>query len=280
MRHSENKPFLRAVFDWHEYSGESLDEIIKKIRRGKELASTSWKNIVKSGSDEEIMRFYAESNDYMYAILAPYLEPHKYGKNINYNKIVSFCKRLLLRYGSIKVLDFGGGVGELCLMLWEAGADVTYADIRGIISDFARWRFNKYGADIKVIYSSINTIKLPLREYDLITSDAVIEHFKREYLENFIIALSSGLKPKRFLYLLWDPTYTKDFPMHILGLKQIDHFMRKYGLFRISRNLYIKSSAPKYRICSYLFSLKYFNFLMRITKSNLLWDLLIENIIS
>ena len=98
-------------------------------------------------------------------------------------KILKFAKKLLEREGYCKVLDFGGGPGELSLLLHDIGCDVAYADLPGVISDFAMWRFRKYGASIKVIYSRIDGIDLPVKEFNLIVSDATIEHLKREYLK-------------------------------------------------------------------------------------------------
>jgi 2-polyprenyl-3-methyl-5-hydroxy-6-metoxy-1,4-benzoquinol methylase len=262
----DGKHFWRVILDWHRYTSEDTDDIVEKIRKGGELSSKEWRDIVKKGTDEEIMKFYADSVYYIYETLTPYLEPCKYEKDVNYGTIVNFAKRLLQKHGSINVLDFGGGVGELCLMLWKEGINVTYADIQGRISNFAIWRFKKRGANIKVIYSRINGVDLPRGEYDLIISDAVVEHLKREHLENFIRALSGGLKLQGFLYLLWDPTYTESFPMHILGIKQIDTFMQRYGLFRISDNIYVKSRALKHRIESQLFLLKHSRFFGKIAK--------------
>jgi len=261
-----NEPFRRVILDWQKYAREDLDEVISKILMGGKLSSEEWKKIVKTDTDKEIMQFYAKSKYYIYEILGPYLDPHKYKKDINYGRIVDFAKKSLKKRGILKALDFGGGVGELCLLLWKEGIDVTYVDIKGKISDFAIWRFKEYGADIQMIYASIDDVSLPSEEYDLIISDAVIEHLKREHLENFIRALGGGLKLQSFLYLLWDPTYTKNFPMHILGLKQIDTFTQRYGLFRISDNLYVKSPALKHRIVSQLFLLKYSRFFGKIVK--------------
>ena len=63
-----------------------------------------------------------------------------------------------------RVLDFGAGVGELCLLLTELGCKVTYWYLPGEISKFAIWRFKKYNAKIEVIWSSkVNNIELPLK---------------------------------------------------------------------------------------------------------------------
>jgi len=148
------------------------------------------------------------------------------------------------------VLDFGGGPGELSLLLHDIGCEVTYSDLPRVISDFARWRFEKHGASIRIVYSRIYGIALPGNEFDLIVSDAVIEHLKREYLENFIKEFAKALKEEGYLYLLWDPTYTKEYPYHILGLKaeDLDRELKKYYIYRVSENVYVKSNRLYFRL--------------------------------
>lgn len=234
-----------VVIDYCEYSGISCEKIADLVNRGPELARREWYEIVKSGSDEEILEFYAKSKYYIYEVLQPYLEPEKYNKDINYLKILRFAEGILRKKGRCKVLEFGAGVGELCILLAKLGCDVTYSDLPGTISDFAKWRFKKHGVDISIIYSGINDIMLPLREYDLIVSDAVIEHLKREYLENFVRALANALVDRGYIYLLWDPKYTEDYPYHILGMRarELDRILSRYSLVRISDHIYVKSAG-------------------------------------
>jgi 2-polyprenyl-3-methyl-5-hydroxy-6-metoxy-1,4-benzoquinol methylase len=60
-----------------------------------------------------------------------------------------------LRQGVIKiasgdVLDYGGGVGDLCINLTEKGLNVTYADIRGRTFEFAGWLSRRRGVEIEM----------------------------------------------------------------------------------------------------------------------------------
>jgi cyclopropane fatty-acyl-phospholipid synthase-like methyltransferase len=175
----------------------------------------------------------------------PYLEPESYRKDINYMKILRFAARIIKEKGSCRVIDFGAGVGELCLLLAEIGCKVTYCDLPGELANFATWRFKKYNVNIEIVWSRVNGIDLPPRTYDLIVSDAVLEHLKREYIAIFIQTISNALIDNGYLYLLWDPTYSQDFPYHILGLKakEIDRILKNHSLLRVSENLYVKSTS-------------------------------------
>ena len=238
------KHLKQVVLDYCEYSGINYPEVVNLVSKGSELARDEWICIVKTVSDQEVLDFYARSKYYIYEVLQPYLQPEKYKKDINYLKILRFAESLLKK-GQYRVLDFGGGVGELCLLLAKIGCKVTYCDLPGEISKFAIWRFKKYNANIKIVWSRVNGIELPLRAYDLVVSDAVLEHLKREYNSYFIQAISNALVDNGYLYLLWDPTYSQDFPYHILGLKakEMDRIFEELSLLRVSENLYVKSTS-------------------------------------
>jgi len=130
-----------VVHDYCKYSGISHKKVVNLIKKGSELARKEWNRIVKTGSDEEIFEFYTKSKYYIYEVMRPYLEPEKYKKDINYLKILRFALSILEKKGRCKVPDFGAGTGELCILLAKVGCNVTYSDLEGIMSEFARWRF-------------------------------------------------------------------------------------------------------------------------------------------
>lgn len=249
----------QVVHDYCKFSGLDFEEVTKLISKGSELARDEWNQIVKTGSDEEIFQFYTQSKYYIYETLQPYLEPDKYKKDINYLKILEFAKKILKEKGRCKVLDFGGGIGELCILLAKAGCETTYSDLPGAIAKFAEWRFNKYGVHVKQLYSRIDGINLPACEYDLIVSDAVIEHLNRRYLENFIQTFSHALLNNGYIYLLWDPTYTQNYPYHILGMKarELDNILKRYSLVRVSNYLYVKSTSTNVLLRHFIWRLKF-----------------------
>jgi len=229
----------RVLIDWYEYSGEPIEKTVAKVNRCKELMSEEWRTTVTANEDKQILKFYSKSDFYVYEILLAYLYPKEFAKEANQEKMISFCKQLR-RERNIKALEFGGGTGELCLSLWDTGIEVTYCDLPGRISDFAKWRFRKYCANIDVRYSRIDGVDLPPDEYDLIVSDAVFEHLKREHVRSFLRSISQSLKNGGYFYLLWDPSYSTVNPTHILGLTRIDTLMAGYGLLRFKGDVYRK----------------------------------------
>jgi SAM-dependent methyltransferase len=73
--------------------------------------------------------------------------------------------------GGCRVLDYGGGIGEWALIAALNGADVTYFDLDGPTLAYARWRFERHNAPVRVLTSD------PLGErYDVIVAMDVLEH--------------------------------------------------------------------------------------------------------
>lgn len=106
-----------------------------------------------------------------------------YRSRADLDQIVSLCGGL-----GGRILDFGGGIGELCIKLAEKGLDVTYLDVESLASKFAKWRFKNRKLSIPVIetrweYPSI------LGRYNVIVCFHVLEHLK---------------EPQRFVKLFYD----------------------------------------------------------------------------
>lgn len=57
-------------------------------------------------------------------------------------------------------------------------------------------------------------------------------------------SFSDALVDGGYIYLLWDPTYTENYPYHTLGMKtkELDKVLMKHFLIRISDCIYIKST--------------------------------------
>ena len=111
------KHLKQVILDYCEYSGISYPEVVNLVNKGSELARNEWRCVVKGCSDEEVLNFYTHSKYYIYEVLQPYLKPEKYNKDINYLKILRFAESILKKKSLCRVLDFGAGVGELCLLI-------------------------------------------------------------------------------------------------------------------------------------------------------------------
>ena len=175
-----------AVKEISEYTGES-SEIIRQ--KHKSCGPEPEKNyaIFKDQSGltaSGVESFYKECGYYLYElplwnaegnrpfniylIISGYLKSHKYNK----------------------VLDFGGGAGDLCLELSRHSLDVSYCDIGETLYNFARWRFTRRNVPVRM-FKGIGTIVG--NDYDCILSFDAFEHVKD--LPQVIKKLFSYLKP-------------------------------------------------------------------------------------
>jgi len=80
---------LKHVVNWSEYRGEPLDRVVELVKVGSKLAGDEWKRVVQGLSDDEILKFYSQSECYIYEVLQAYLNPEAYSKDVNYFKIVN-----------------------------------------------------------------------------------------------------------------------------------------------------------------------------------------------
>jgi len=148
-----------------EYTKEDVHTIEK---RRKELISQIDNRNYDSISEEELTRFYIDTDYHLYAapiwnaecgriyylswILTPYLKKNRFND----------------------ILDFGAGAGEVCIMLAKEGFNVNYTDVSKRLIEFSRWRFRKHKLDIK----SIDPKDLSSRRFDCVVSFDVFEHLK------------------------------------------------------------------------------------------------------
>ena len=233
----QNVPMDVVIDDYIEYSHELRSRVIRKVKNGRKIAQREWENIVKRGSVEELGQFYTESN-YHYDVLLPYLQPDRFSKVERYQDIIDFVKCT----NGHKVMEFGGGPGQLCLLIYfNTGKSVTYLDLPSPIMDFAKWRFEKYSADIGIIEASVDECSLPGNAYDIVISDAVLEHVPK--LMSTVRSICRSLKPRGYFYILFDDQ-EKDLPMHVSSNADIDAVLRNNDLKRLSGPVWIKDPYP------------------------------------
>ena len=107
---------------------------------------------------DEIRQYYSETTEYLF-------ELGQWNASDTFKQIINYLPDV----EGLKVLDFGGGIGSLSLLLHKRGADVDYLDLPGIIFDFARFRSN---GRINFIDPLSNKSEI----YDLIVAINVMEH--------------------------------------------------------------------------------------------------------
>lgn len=168
-----------------EYTRESIETVKQKHRLGPEgEKSFEIFKIQNKLTKESVEDFYQKCNYYMYElplwnaeqnrpkylslITLPYIERNKYKK----------------------VMDFGGGSGDLCIELAKNNLEVTYCDIGECQFNLAKWRFEKRGLPIKMI----NKLESLGEKFDCIFSFDAFEHIKD--LSSLLRKLVEHIKPE------------------------------------------------------------------------------------
>ena len=111
-----------------------------------------------------------------------------------------------------KVIDFGGGIGSLAILLAKAGRQVTYLDLPSDHRDFAEWRFRRHRADISVIG---DLDELPSESYDALVGVNVFELIHPEALPRLVSEIRRVLKPGGKVVDVNNFSASAHYPQHI-----------------------------------------------------------------
>jgi len=90
-----------------------------------------------------------------------------------------------------KLWDFGGGAGNLSLVLAFQGYDVSFTEVNSLQKDFVKFRADKHGVKINIIDS---WQQKPKNTFDLVTALDVLEHIPdyRPVLDELCDSLKEG----------------------------------------------------------------------------------------
>jgi 2-polyprenyl-3-methyl-5-hydroxy-6-metoxy-1,4-benzoquinol methylase len=136
-----------------------------------------------------------------------------------------------------RVLDYGGGIGDLSLKLAQKGLDVTYAEVEGMNFEFAKWLFAKNKQKIKIINLS-QSLELH-KKYNVILCIDVIGQVPNplEVLTNFGSHLDDN--GRLIITQLNSPQSKEINPLHLRLNYSADSIFESLNLTRV-KNL------PKY----------------------------------
>ncbi len=177
-----------------EYLGKPCNDFKKELEKasgkfggfGKYVKVTEdeW-NSMKIDEDDinEVMGFYAQTENYMPELTIIASTEDK-------QKLCRFVIGYLLKENVKKIVDYGCGVGQISIIGALNGLDMTSVDIEGKTFEFTKWKFKKYGVNVKTI--EIKNDK-PLKEkYDAITCFEVLQHVPdvEKKLERFYESLN------------------------------------------------------------------------------------------
>jgi 2-polyprenyl-3-methyl-5-hydroxy-6-metoxy-1,4-benzoquinol methylase len=204
-------PEHTVVADFAEFSGLPMPEIERRMNRFHELARTEWDALPAADFTGRAKSFYASSQAYIFDLLNVNLSPAVIAA-----KLEKFHPGLLAeirKHPGRDFLEFGGGTGVFCEIVHGLGKHVTYLDIDGLPMRFATWRFAKYKLPITVHQATPGQTVLP-GTYDLLFTDAVLEHLPVPEQESVTRALAAALRPGGMLIFVVDLGGDEDFVMH------------------------------------------------------------------
>ena len=204
-----------------EFFDLSYDETICMLKLGRKLLVDFW-NLLNPKTEDEILKFY-EIVPYDTFSLAFW---HMSRSQRKFREEVVRCS-----FGD--VLDYGGGIGELCVKLAEKGLNVTYGDVKGKNMEFAKWLFKKKGLSIKVVDLVKDYNKL--EKYDTIICIDVIEHTLQP--EVLLRRLAEHLRTggKLIITNLSCCGPTQERPMHFKIDFDAEKLLNALGLFKADR---------------------------------------------
>jgi len=193
--------------------------------------STDFWYCLNPKTEEDIRNFYVEDPFYVFNLTIW----HSTKGQIKLRK-----KMIGLAKG--KVLDYGAGVGDMCIMAKNKGLDVDYANLSGRVFDYAKWLFNKRGKSIKMIDLSKEKIS---SNYDTIFCIDVIEHVKnpKELLKDFVSRLNNG---GYLMITALNPVTGEEIPMHFGFDFNPEDYLKSLGMSKLEDQfLWVKKSSIK-----------------------------------
>jgi len=243
------KTFLRKAYDKYnsrvildknmvnnlrKYFDLTYEETICMLRVGTKLNNIFW-NILNPKTEKEIKKFYEVNPFYSFSLA--YWHMSRGQRRFRY-EIIKTCKG--------NVLDYGGGIGDLCIALARRGFNVTYAEVYGKTFEFAKWLFKKRKySNIKILDVGKNQEKIWENMYDTIICIDVIEHIPHP--EIILGKMAKHLKNNGGLVItaLNSTEVTENHPMHLKIDFDAEKLLNSYGLFKSTKHDWLWVKNPK-----------------------------------
>lgn len=206
------RPGHTVIDDFSEFSGLPVPEVEASINRMVELARADWKRTEGKDFSEKSLAYYGSSQNYVFDLLENNPSP-----DVVREKLDRTSPRILesiREHQGRRLLEFGGGLGVFCEVASRLGKEVTYLDLAGRPSDFARWRFEKYRLPITVVLTGPESVDIA-GSYDIIFTDAVLEHLPPDRQVAAVRRLGQCLAPGGIFICLVDLSgESPDVPSH------------------------------------------------------------------
>jgi len=216
-----------TIMDLMEYFSVDKKKILYLLESGALLSADLW-YCLNPKTDEEIRNYYKENPFYVFDII--FWHATKEQRMLR-SEISGLAKG--------RVLDYGGGVGNICMMVADKKLEVDYADLPGRTFNFAKWLFKKKRYNIFMIDLSKDKIS---KKYDTIFCIDVIEHVTnpKDLLRDFV----NYLTPRgQLIITALDPIVNELLPMHFkLGFNPKE-YLESLGMAKTD-NQYVWVKRP------------------------------------
>ncbi|MCK5942704.1 MAG: methyltransferase domain-containing protein [Planctomycetes bacterium] len=193
-----------------EYYGLTPQDVFALAKNYRGINEHQWQECAGSSWRERALSFYESAEGYVFDLV------HSNQSKAHLIEIYrEFAHLPWFERSGPQVLEFGGGLGLWCSLMRDLGREVTYVDVDGAASRFARWYFERTEQrDIEVVLTPSERLVLPTgRQWDFVYSDSVIEHLVDP--GGTVDTLARATRPGGVLYLLIDAHRVEEgFPMH------------------------------------------------------------------
>jgi len=223
------RPEDTVIADFAEFGSLPVSEIVACMRSFRHSVQDEWKKLGALNFEEASRIFYVRSRAYIFDLLSS-----NYNRKMVVEKLNRFGPSIIeviRQHPGKRFLEFGGGLGVFCEIVAGFGKDVTYLDIPGRISEFAIWRFRKYRIPVRTIIVEPGRLD-GLETYDIIYTDAVLEHMPPAEQQRAVKVLANHLLAGGILVLLIDLTGpTPDNPTHeVVDINDLHSTLDECGL--------------------------------------------------
>ncbi len=192
------------------FTHTTREQVRARMKLGAGPLKDEWNAWEKQGpmTPERIAAFYKQTRNYIYELG----EWHLFvpGKRQSDLALVEDLRRKRPK----NVLDFGGGVGLMAILLARAGLDVTLADLDGTSLEFAIFRARRHGVPLKIWKSDVEEAP-PDRTYDVILALDVLEHLPKDVLRSVVDQLVALKHAKTEIVMSAPFGKTAVHPMHM-----------------------------------------------------------------
>lgn len=188
----------------------SEDEAIARVDLSTQALADEWE------TKESIEDFYTNTENYVFDLI-------KYNTDDRVNTTIY----PIVRYSGIKILDFGGGIGEISRRL-TGDNKVFYYDLPSITQEFAKYVCDRENKNIVFLTEEQYTKE----KFNVIIAVDVFEHLEDSIGK--LKELTSKIEPKGYLLTTGldftvDPTHPQHLRINILKRKEfLDYLVTNF----------------------------------------------------